>query len=73
MGRDVAQFVQRWTEKPGAILTEVRLLDSARDLSAKVSFQCRPSYGVHAAPFVHQSAVHCTHVKNPKHWPAVLL
>ena len=43
-------MVERPTEKPGAILTRVRVPDAARDFSPRVSFQCRLTYGVRAAP-----------------------
>ena len=32
---------ERLTEKSGAILTRVRVPGAARDLSSRVSFQCR--------------------------------
>ena len=40
------------SEKPGVILTRVRVPGAARDFSPGVSFQCRLSYGVHTAPRV---------------------
>ena len=43
-------MVERPAEKPGAILTRVRIPGAARDLSPRVSFQCKLSYGVRAAP-----------------------
>ena len=35
----IAQLVERPTEKPGAILTLVRVPGAARDFSPRVSFQ----------------------------------
>ena len=46
----IAQLVERPTEKPGAILTRVRVRGAARDFSPRVSFKCRLSYGVSTAP-----------------------
>ena len=37
----IAQLVQRPTEKPGTILTRVRVRGAARDFSPRVNFQCR--------------------------------
>ena len=66
-GAGVAQLVESPTEKPGAILTRIRVPGAARDSSPRVSFQCRLSYGVRTAP----CAIACiniyAHVKNPKH------
>ena len=45
-GVGITQLVQRPTEKPGAILTQVRVPSAAGDFSPRVSFQCRLSYGV---------------------------
>ena len=42
----IVQWVERPTEKPGTILTRVRVPGEARDFSAKVNIQCRLSYGV---------------------------
>ena len=36
----MAQLVERPTEKPGAILTRVRVLGAANDFSPRVNFQC---------------------------------
>ena len=50
LGAGIAQWVERTTEKPGAILKRVRVLGVAlRDLSLRVSFQCRLSLGVRTA------------------------
>ena len=47
----IAQLVgPRPTEKPGVLLTRVRVPGAARDFSPRVSFQCRLSYGVQTAP-----------------------
>ena len=68
-GDSLAQWVQRPTEKPGAILTRVRVPGGARDFSPRVNFLCRLSQ----CPF--STATVCNHkhqrlfdVKNPKHW-----
>ena len=45
-GAGRAQWVERWTEKPGAILTRVQVPGAARDFSPRVNFLCRLSYGV---------------------------
>ena len=45
----IAQLLERLTEKPGAILTRVRVPGAARDFSPRVKFQCRLSYGVPTA------------------------
>ena len=36
----MAQLVERPTEKPGVILTRVRVLCAARDSAPRVDFQC---------------------------------
>ena len=59
IGAGIAQLVERPTEKPGAILTRVRVRvpGAARDFSPTVSFQCTLSHGVLTAPVcngVHQ-------------------
>ena len=46
-GAGIAQLAERPTEKPGAILTRVRVPGAARDLSPRVNFYCRLSYGFH--------------------------
>ena len=47
----IAQLVgPRPTEKPGVLLTRVRVPGAARDFSPRVNFQCRLSYGVRTAP-----------------------
>ena len=52
-----ALLVERPTEKPGVILTRVRVHGAARDCSSRVNFQCRLSfYGVCTAP-----VCSCTH------------
>ena len=38
-GAGIAQLLERLTEKPGAILTRVRVPGAARDFSARVDFQ----------------------------------
>ena len=56
----MAKLVERPTEKPGAILTRARVPGAAR-----VSFQCRLSYGIRTAPVcngVHQHL--CGHYKS---------
>ena len=50
MAEPHAQFVERPTERPGAILMRVQVPCVARDFSPRVNFPCRLSYGVHAAP-----------------------
>ena len=45
-------MVERPTQKPGAVLSRVRVPGAARDFSPRVSFQCRLSYGVRTAPRV---------------------
>ena len=40
------------TKSPGALLTPVRLAGAAGDFSARVSFQCRLSYGARIPPRV---------------------
>ena len=49
-GAGVAQMVERQTEKPGVILTRVRVPCAARNFSPRVYFQCRLSDGVRTAP-----------------------
>ena len=46
----IAHLVERPTEKPGAILTRVRVPAAARDFHPRVKFRCRLSYGVRTAP-----------------------
>ena len=46
----IAQWVEPPTEKPGAILTRVRVPGAARDFSPRINFQCRLSHGVRTAP-----------------------
>ena len=42
-GVRIAQLVERPAEKPGAILTRVRVLGAAREFSHRVNFKCRLS------------------------------
>ena len=49
----MAQLVERPTEKPGAILTRARVPGAAR-----VSLQCRLSYGVPTAPVCNRMQQH---------------
>ena len=44
-----SSLVQRPTEKPGAILTRVRVPGAAVDFSPTVNFQCRLPLGVRAS------------------------
>ena len=46
----MAQLAERPTEKPGAMMTRVRVPGAARDFSPRVNFQCRLSYGARTAP-----------------------
>ena len=58
---DMAQLVQRPTEKPDAILigmTRVRVPSEARDFSLRVDFQWRLSYGVRTAPVYYRMLQH---------------
>ena len=67
-GAGIAQLVERLTEKLGAILTRVRVPGAAREFSPRVSFRCRLSYGVRAAPLCAIACINiCVHVKNLKH------
>ena len=59
IGVEIAQLVECLTEKPGAILTWVRVPGAARDFSPRVNFQCRLSYKVTVS--VHL----CTRYKSP--------
>ena len=45
----IAQLLEHPTEKPGAVLSRVRVPGEARDFSPRVYFQCRLSYGVRIA------------------------
>ena len=40
IGAGIVQLIERPTEKPGAILTRVRVPGAARDFSLRVNFQC---------------------------------
>ena len=42
-GAGTTQLIERPAEKPGAVLTRVRVLSAARDFSPRVSFKCRLS------------------------------
>ena len=56
------------TEKPGAILMQVRVPGVARDFSPRVNFQCIPVI-VSMQPSCAMACMKiCVHVKNPKHW-----
>ena len=65
----IAQRVERPTEKPGAILTRVRVSGAARDffsqsqLSMQTLWRC-PYSSLCATAYINI----CAHVKNPKHW-----
>ena len=48
-GAGIARLVERRTEKPGAVLTRVRIPGAARDFYSRVSFWCRLSDGVRTA------------------------
>ena len=61
----IAQLVGRPTEKPGAILTLVRVPGAARDFSPRASFQCRLPYGVRAAPECNRMHQHTRTFKIP--------
>ena len=58
----IAQLVECPTEKPGAILTRVRVPSATRDISPRVNCLCRHSYGVRTAPVCINI---CKHVKIP--------
>ena len=65
-GAAIAQWVERPTEKPGAVLTRVRVPGAAREFFfpfffsflffPRVNFQCRLSYGVRTASCVQSHA-----------------
>ena len=60
-GGDIAQLVQRPTEKPDAIpicMKQVRVPSEARDFSLRVDFQWRLSYGVRTAPVRYRMLQH---------------
>ena len=60
-GSGVAQLVERPIEKPGAILTRVRVPCAARNFSARINFQCRLPHGVRTAPVCSRMHQHlCT-------------
>ena len=40
VGAGMAQLAERLTERPGAVLTRVRVSGAARDFSPMVSFRC---------------------------------
>ena len=40
VGAGMAQLAERLIEKPGAVLTQVRVSGAARDFSPRVSFRC---------------------------------
>ena len=48
----ITQLVERTAEKPGAIVTRVRVPGAANNFFPRVNFQCKLSYGVHTAPQV---------------------
>ena len=48
-GEDVSQLVKHWTSM---LLTQVRFPGVAGDISPRVNFQHRLSYGVHVYPHV---------------------
>ena len=52
----IPQLVKHPTEKPGAVVSRVRVDGAARYFSPTVSLQCRLSYGVRAAPRVQSYA-----------------
>ena len=52
----IAQLAEHLTEKPDAVLTQVRVPGVAKDFAPRVSFQCRLSYSVYTAP-----ACNCMH------------
>ena len=57
-GSQIAQLVEHPTEKPGAILTQVRVPGVARDFSPRVNFQRRLSYSVCTAPVCNRMHQH---------------
>ena len=63
-GAGIAQLVERPTEKPGAILTRVRVQGSARYFSPSAD-----SLTVSVQPPCAMACINsCVHVKNPEHW-----
>ena len=64
----MAQWVERPTKKPGAILTRVRVPGAARDLSPRVSIPCRLSYVVGTALCAISAISILRTLKTPKHW-----
>ena len=74
-GAGIAQMVERPTEKPGAILTRVRVPSAARkfisqsQLLMQILLRCPyiPLVQSHASTSVRMLKI-CAHVKNPKHW-----
>ena len=57
-GAGISLLVERPTEKPGAILTRVRVPCVARDVSTRVSSQCRFFYRVRTDPVCNRICVH---------------
>ena len=60
----IDQLGERPTEKPGAILTRVRVPGEARDFSPRINFQCKLSYGIFTAPMCSRMYQHlCARTK----------
>ena len=58
-------MVKRPTEKPGAVVTRVRVPGAVRDFSPAVSLQCRLSDGVRTAPVCNRMHQHlCARYKS---------
>ena len=51
--------------RTGTLATQVRFPSAARELSPRVNFQCRLSYGVRTPPCAIACIYTCAHVKDP--------
>ena len=64
LGVNIAQLVERTTEKPGAMPTRVRIPGAARDFPPRPSFQSGLSYAARTAPVCNRMHPHmCAHPK----------
>ena len=63
LGAWIAQLVECPTEKPGAILTQVRVPGATRDFSPSVNFQCRLTVSIQPPCSLTRINI-CEHVTN---------
>ena len=66
LGARIAQLIECATQMSGAILTQIRVRDAARNFSLRGNFRCRLSSGVRTDPVCNRTHQHvCARYKSP--------